>query len=158
VPTAIVYGTVREAATNRYVAEEVQAHFRERAQREMAIYKDFAAPESVLAHDDIIFIGRPETNSALALWSGKIGLDYQGAVFKVDGQTYASEGSALVYAAKNPLDASRMVVVYAGNSPLETDRASQALQHPNNSFAGTHWESNAVAVVLKDGEREGSSD
>jgi hypothetical protein len=118
----------------------------------MPIYKDFEVPESVLAHDDVIFIGRPETNSALAAWSGKLGLDYQGAVFKVDGKIYASERSALVYAAKNPLDASHMVVVYAGNSPLETARASETWRHPGDSFAGMHWDRNGVAVVLKDGE------
>ncbi len=157
-PAAIVYGTVREAGTNRYVAEQVQAGFREHWQREMPIYKDFEVPESVLAHEDIIFIGRPESNSALAPWSEKIGLDYPGAVFKVDGKSYASERSAMVYAAKNPLDGSHMVVVYAGNSPLETARASETLHHISDSFAGTHWSGQGVAVVLKDGQRSGAGD
>ncbi len=139
----IVYGTAREAGTNRYVAEQLQAHYRERAQRDIPIYKDYETSDSLLATKDVIFVGRPETNSALASWSSNIGLDYQGAVFKVDGKTYASERNALVYAAKNPRDSSHMVLVYAGNSPLETARASQAMgQTP--------------AIVLEDDKSEDS--
>lgn len=41
-------------------------------------------------------------------------------------KTYASERDALVYAAKNPVDPGHMVVVYAGNSPLETVYAAGA--------------------------------
>jgi hypothetical protein len=122
----IVYGTAREAGTNRYVAEQLQARYREAHQRDVPVYKDFETNDSLLANKDVIFIGRPETNSALAAWRKEIGLDYQGAVFTVDGKTYASDRNALVYAAKNPRDATRMVLVYAGNSPLETARALEA--------------------------------
>jgi hypothetical protein len=117
---AIVYGTAREAGTNRYAAEQVRTRYRDRYQREIPIYKDFEATDALLAHKDVIFIGRPETNSALAAWREKIGLDYSAAVFRVDGKTYASERNALVFASKNPLDPAHMAVVYAGNSPLET--------------------------------------
>ncbi len=116
----IVYGTAREAATNRYVAEQLQIRFRERDQRDIPLYKDFEVTSSLLEHKDVIFIGRPETNSALAEWQQNIGLEYAGAVFKLDGQTYPSERDSLVFAAKNPLDPAHMVAVYAGNSPLET--------------------------------------
>jgi hypothetical protein len=122
----IVYGTVREAGTNRYVAEQLQSRYRERDQRNVPVYKDFEASESFLAHRDVIFVGRPETNSALALWCAKIGLDYPGATFKVEGKVYASERNALIYAAKNPLDPKHMLLIYAGNSPLETGRCWQA--------------------------------
>ena len=137
----VVYGTVREAGANRYVAEQLQSQYRERAQREVAVYKDFEAPADVLAGRDVIFVGRPETNSALASWAGKLGLDYQGAVFKVEGRTYASERNALVFAAKNPDDASHMVVVYAGNSPLETARSISAMGE-------------TAAIALEDGKPE----
>ena len=125
---AIVYGTVREAGTNRYTAELLQKRYRDRYQREVPIYKDFEATDALLSHKDAIFIGRPETNSALAAWREKIGLDYQAAVFKVDGRTYSSERNALVFASKNPLDPLHMVVVYAGNSPLETARSVNATE------------------------------
>jgi hypothetical protein len=124
----IVYGTAREAGANRYTAELLQTRYRDRYQRDVPIYKDFEATDAVLAHKDVIFIGRPETNSALAAWREKIGLDYQAAVFKIDGKTYASERSALVFASKNPLDPTRMTVVYAGNSPLETARSLSAAE------------------------------
>ncbi len=119
----IVYGTARETGTNRYVAEQLQDRYRERYQRDVPVFKDFETSDGMLAGKDVIFIGRPETNSALAAWRDHIGLDYEAAAFTVDGKTYASERNALVYAAKNPHDASHMVIVYAGNSPLETARA-----------------------------------
>ena len=122
----IVYGTVRDAGTNRYVAEQLQARYREHDQRNVAVYKDFETSDALLANKDVIFIGRPEANSALGSWRDKIGLDYQGAAFKIEGKTYASERNALVFATKNPLDSTHMVLVYAGNSPLETARCLQA--------------------------------
>ena len=89
----------------------------------------------------MIFIGRPETNSALAAWSERLGLDYDAALFKTQGKTYASERNALVFTATNPLDAAHMVLVYAGNSPLETARALEA--------TGQN-----AAIVLEDGKTE----
>jgi hypothetical protein len=80
----------------------------------------------LLSGKDVIFIGRPEDNSSLAAWLGKIGLDYHGAVFKIGEKTYASERDALVYSAKNPLNPTHMVLIYAGNSPLETARSLEA--------------------------------
>ncbi len=138
----IVYGTTREAGSNRYAAEQMQIRFRERSQREVPVYKDFEATPEVLARKDVIFIGRPETNSALAAWAPKLGLDYAGAVFKLEGKTYASERNSLVMAAKNPQDATHMVVVYAGNSPLETARATSAMG------------GETVAQALEDGRPE----
>jgi hypothetical protein len=120
VPPVIVYGTAGEAGANRYVAEQLQARLRDQQQREFPIYRDFDVPEAVLSASDVIFIGRPETNSVLAAWAEKIGLDYNGALFRIEGKAYALERNALIWAAKNPLDAKKMVLVYAGNSPLAT--------------------------------------
>ena len=69
---------------------------------------------------DIVFVGRPETNSALAAWQDKLGLDYSGAMFRIAGIEHASEYEALALAAANPLDNHHMVRVLAGNSPLQT--------------------------------------
>ena len=139
----IVYGTVREAGTNRYVAEQLQARYRDRDQQNVPVYKDFEASDEMLSNKDVIFIGRPEDNSELATWLSKIGLDYQAAVFSVDGKSYASERDALVYAAKNPLDGSHMVLVYAGNSPLETARSIKATGEKAAEKA---------AIILSDGK------
>jgi hypothetical protein len=135
----IVYGTVAEAGVNRYAAEQFQSRGRENGQTEVWIFKDFEATDDQLAHRDVVFVGRPETNSALAAWTEKIGLTYSGAVFQVDGKTYASERYALAYAAKNPLDPSHMVLVLAGNDPLRTAESVNGLgQLP--------------AVILEDGK------
>jgi hypothetical protein len=139
----IVYGTVREAGTNRYVAEQLQTRSRDRNQYDVPIYKDFETSDAMLASKDVIFVGRPETNSALAAWRESIGLDYQGAVFKVAGTVHASEREALVYAARNPRNAAHMVLVYAGNSPLETARAAKSTDNLM-----------AAAVILEDGQEK----
>ncbi|MFY9852429.1 MAG: C45 family autoproteolytic acyltransferase/hydrolase [Terracidiphilus sp.] len=125
-PSAIiVYGTVREAGANRYAAEQMQSRFLDWFESQVSIYKDFEVSDDLLRHRDVVFVGRPETNSALAAWAGKLGFSYQGASFKVDGEVHASEREALVYASKNPLDASHMVITVAGNDPLRTVKASR---------------------------------
>ena len=141
----IVYGTLREAGTNRYAAEQIQARFRDQQQRDAAIYKDFEVTDALLAHKDVIFVGRPETNPALEKWLGKIGLDYQAAAFRIADKTWASERNALVFAAKNPLDAGHMVLVYAGNSPLATVQSLSA------GTADASW------IVLENGKPTGPS-
>jgi hypothetical protein len=136
----IVYGTMAEAGTNRYAAEQLQTRCREYGQVNVAIYKDFEVSDDLLTHRDVIFIGRPATNSALAEWAGKLGLNYKGGVLQVNGETFASERNALVMAGTNPLDAAHMVLIYAGNDPWHT---VQAL-HAESSLA--------PYVVLEDGK------
>jgi hypothetical protein len=121
----IVYGTVREAGANRYAAEQMQTRFLDQYESQVPVYKDFEASNDLLRHRDVVFVGRPEANSALASWADKLGLVYQGASFKIDGDVHASEREALVYAASNPLDASHMVLTVAGNDALRTVKASR---------------------------------
>jgi hypothetical protein len=121
----IVYGTVREAGANRYAAEQMQARFLDQYESQVPLYKDFEASDDLLRHRDVVFVGRPEANSALASWAGKLGVVYQGASFKIDGDIHASEREALLYAASNPLDASHMVLTVAGNDALRTVKASR---------------------------------
>jgi hypothetical protein len=129
----IVYGTLREAGANRYAAEQMQSRFLDRYESEIPIYKDLDASDELLRHRDVIFVGRPEANSALALWSSKLNLDYQGAAFKIDGKTHASEREALILAGENPLDAAHMVLVVAGNDALSTVKA-QSAQLPADEY------------------------
>ena len=129
----IVYGTVREAGANRYAAEQMQNHFLDHYESEVPIYKDFEASEELLRHHDVVFVGRPEANSALALWVGKLGLDFEGAAFKIDGKVHASEREALILAAENPLDHAHMVLVVAGNDALSTVKA-QSAQLPADEY------------------------
>jgi hypothetical protein len=74
----------------------------------------------------VVFVGRPEANSALAVWSGRLGLNYEGAAFKIDGDAHASEREALILATENPLDAAHMVLIVAGNDALSTVKAQSA--------------------------------
>jgi len=122
----IVYGTLREAGANRYAAEQMQNHFLDYYESQVPVYKDFEVSNEVLQHRDVVFVGRPESNSALARWSEALVLDYPGAEFKIDGRAHSSEREALILAAKNPLDASHMVLVFAGNDALSTVKAQKA--------------------------------
>jgi hypothetical protein len=122
----IVYGTVAEAGTNRYAAEQLQARYRDGAQMDVAIRKDFEVSGEELRHRDVVFVGRPETNSALAAWADQIGLHYNGAVIEMNNEKFASERNSLVMAAANPLDAAHMVLLIAGNDPLRTVEALRA--------------------------------
>lgn len=116
----IVYGTQREAGANRYAAEQLQAQYLNQYESQVPVYKDFEVTDELLAHKDVIFVGRPEANTALAAWAKQIDLDYQAAVFKINNQTHAGEREAIAFAAKNPEDPSHMVLVLAGNDALRT--------------------------------------
>jgi hypothetical protein len=116
----LVYGTVREAGANRYAAEQLQKHFLDMYESAVPIRKDFEVTGDDLRARDVVFVGRPEANSALADWSDRLGLDYTDNVFRIDGAAHASERDALLFAAKNPLDPAHMVLVVAGNDALRT--------------------------------------
>jgi hypothetical protein len=122
----IVYGTVREAGANRYAAEQMQNRFLDGYESRVPIYKDFEAPDDLLRHRDVVFVGRPEANSALALWSVRLRLSYEAAAFKIDGKTHASEREGLILAAKNPFDTAHMVLIVAGNDALSTVKSQNA--------------------------------
>ena len=130
---AIVYGTLRDAGSNRYAAEQLRSTFLNNYESEVPIYKDFAVSDDLLRHRDVVFVGRPEANSALALWAAKLGLDYQGASFKINGEVHSSEREGLMLAADNPLDPTHMVLVVAGNSALSTVKA-QAIDLPPSEY------------------------
>ena len=130
----IVYGTVREAGSNRYAAEQLQKHWMEMREIWAPIRKDFEVTDEDLRQKDVIFIGRPDTNSVLAAWSAGLGLDYHEDVFQMDGSTYADERDALLYAGKNPLDPRHMVLVVAGNDALRTVKLAMAQDWKNGEF------------------------
>jgi len=133
----IVYGTQREAGANRYAAEQLQAAYLNQFESIVPIYKDFEVSDDLLAHKDVVFIGRPESNNALAGWSQKLGLDYEAAVFKVENHTYAGEREALAWAAKNPQDAGHMVLVLAGNDALRTVKLATAQRFDQTPYVVT---------------------
>ncbi len=68
----IVYGTLAEAGANRYAAEQWQKQFLGQFESAVRMRKDFEVTDAELADHDVLFIGRPETNSALAAWAKHI--------------------------------------------------------------------------------------
>jgi hypothetical protein len=116
----IVYGTGADGGANRYAAEQVRKRLYNHYQSAAPVRKDFEVTDEELRTHDVIFVGRPEGNSALAAVAQRIGLDYSNALFRIDGSAYAYERSALLYAAPNPFDRKHMVLVVAGNDALDT--------------------------------------
>ena len=119
----IVYGTVTEAGSNRYAAERLQAEALDHFESRLPMVRDYEVTDAQLRSHNVVFIGRPETNSALADWSDKLGLHFDGATFQIASGTFGSEYDALIVAAANPLDQNKKVLVIAGNSALETVKA-----------------------------------
>ncbi len=130
----LVYGTVTDAGANRYAAEQLQKKYLGWFESIVPIRKDFEVTSDELRAHDVIFVGRPETNSALAAWQEKIGLNSDGAAFRVDGVTHASDTEALAFAASNPLDRRHMVLVLQGNNALATVRLTKADLHHDAYF------------------------
>jgi len=130
----LVYGTVQDAGANRYAAEQLQTHFLDYLERAVPIRKDFEVTGQELRQHDVIFVGRPETNSALAQWAERLGIQYEGGDFRIANADHASEREALVLAAPNPLDDQHMICVLAGNSALETVKLVDAAM-PRTEYA-----------------------
>jgi hypothetical protein len=131
----IVYGTQREAGANRYAAEQLQAAYLGQLEHQVPVYKDFEVSDDLLAKHDVVFIGRPEANTALAAWTKQLGLDYEGAVFKIDGKIHASERDTLALAAPNPVDRAKMVLVLAGNDALRTVKLASTPRNDQTAWA-----------------------
>jgi len=126
----LVYGTLADAGANRYAAEQLQKRYLDRFESAVPIREDFEVTDEELRAHDVIFVGRPESNSALAAWQDKLGLDADGGEFRVVGLAHASETESLAFAATNPLDHRRMVLVLAGNDALETVLLTRAFLGP----------------------------
>jgi hypothetical protein len=145
----LVYGTVREAGANRYAAEQLQKRMLEAYESAVPIRKDFEVTGEELRQHDVIFVGRPEANSALAAWGGNLALDYGEDVFHLNGEAYASERDALLLAEKNPLDASHMVLIVAGNDALRTVKLAEAADDWKNGQYELVQDGKASAGYLK---------
>jgi hypothetical protein len=131
--TLIVYGTLRDAGANRYASEQLQKQMLGWHESEVPIFKDFELTEFDLRGHSVIFIGCPESNQALAAIAPRIGLDYDGAAFRINGAEHGSEYESLVFAAANPFNPKQMVVAVAGNTALETVKAADHI--PSSQYA-----------------------
>ncbi len=116
----IVYGTLADAGANRYAAEQLQKEMLGYYESRAPIRKDFELTDAELGSHSVIFVGRPESNQALAAIGNQLGLDYEGALFRINGKPHGSEYESLLFAAANPMNARQMILVIAGNSALQT--------------------------------------
>ena len=100
----IVYGTGMDAGSNRHAAELLQKDMLDWYESAVEIRKDFEVSADEVRTHSLIFVGRPESNSALSALAGKLGATFDGAAFTVGGKTYASENFGLILAAEHPND------------------------------------------------------
>jgi hypothetical protein len=108
----------------------VRNHLLNWYEQSVPVKKDFEITDAEMREHEVIFVGRPETNSALAQCQARIGLQYDRAVFTAGGKAHGSENDALFWAAANPFDVKHMMLVIAGNSPLETVRLAAQSPQP----------------------------
>jgi len=125
----IVYGTVTEAGANRYAAERLQAAFLDAFESRVPLLRDYEVTPDELRSRNVVFVGRPETNSMLATWADRIGLHFDGNTFGIRGIEHGYENDALLYAAANPLNRANKLLVAAGNSAIATVRLARTTRH-----------------------------
>jgi hypothetical protein len=120
----IVYGTGMDAGSNRHAAELIQEDLLGWREARIPIRKDFELTEREIASRTLVFVGRPESNSALAAMLPALSgaPEYAGASFRIGGATYAHERDGLMWAGRNPANAGQYVLIAAGNSAVETVR------------------------------------
>ncbi len=82
----IVYGTGADAGANRYAAEQIRKRAFITYPSEIPIRKDFEVADDELRTHDVIFVGRPESNSALATVADRLRLDYAAAMFRMEAR------------------------------------------------------------------------
>lgn len=125
----IVYGTSLDAGANRHAAELLQSELLNWYESAAAIRKDFELSAEDARRHSLIFVGRPESNSALRAFRGKMPVNFDGAAFTAGGKTYASENYGVMLAAEHPDNPELLVVVFSGNSALQTVRMAGASPH-----------------------------
>ncbi|MCC7154483.1 MAG: hypothetical protein IT161_07895 [Bryobacterales bacterium] len=125
----IVYGTALDAGSNRRAAELLRRDMLNWYEHAVEIRKDFELAPEEARHHTLIFVGRPESNSALRAFAGKLPVTFDGAAFTAGGKTYASENFGIMLAAEHPDDPRQLAVVLAGNSALQTVRLATQRPH-----------------------------
>lgn len=121
----IVYGTDMEAGANRYAAEVLQNQLNGWYETRVPIRRDFELSPAECGSKTLIFIGRPETNSALRAEPPGNLPRFEGASFEVDGKTYADQRDGLAWAGRTRCKNRELAIVLAGNSAVETVRLAE---------------------------------
>ena len=121
----LVYGTVTDAGANRYAAEQLQKQFLDSYESAVPMRKDFEVTEGELRSHDVIFVGRPETNSALGRWKDRSGWTPRRYVPHCGWRTLPKSKRSR-WRPRIRWTASHMVLVLAGNSALSTVHMTKA--------------------------------
>ncbi len=131
----IVYGTAREAPTNREAAELLQ-------RRVAAVWHNFDIPlvadrdvtDAQIQSHHLVLVGRPSSNTLGARLQKEahtaFPVVFGSDSFAVAGATYGHEHSAVIAAGSNPRNERFSVVVYAGLSSEATRELCQ--QRPDD--------------------------
>jgi hypothetical protein len=143
--TLIVYGTRDEMYTNREAAEALQRRLLEAGPNiTVAIKADIDVTDEDLKTRHLLLIGRPDSNSVVARFKGKLPVTFGPQSFTVDKKSYAHAKSAVFAAAENPVNPRFSVVVIAGldgastlkNAPnLATTRSAEVVVVPHGQGA-----------------------
>jgi hypothetical protein len=118
----VVYGTEEEAGANRYAAEVLQAELNGMFESRVPLRKDFELTPEQAKSKTLIFVGRPAANSALRAFVPALGLKFDGASFEVNGKSFVHGRDGLMWAGVHPENRDALILVLAGNSPVETVR------------------------------------
>jgi hypothetical protein len=129
----IVYGTDGEAGSNRHAAEKLQREWNDWFEREVPAVADHAFDATMFKTKTVIFVGRPETNSALRAVAGTLRVKFDGATFQLDGRAYGHQRDGVVSVEPNPANPAELVLVLAGNCGAETVRVA------GNDFGQKSW-------------------
>lgn len=125
--TVIVYGTVSDAGANRHAAELLQDGFNRWFEQRVPVLRDYELTPGVAKTKSVVFVGRPETNSAVP---AAFPASFEGALFTLEGRTYAHERDGILCAAANPQNPAEILILLAGNSAVETVRLAAFSPEP----------------------------
>jgi hypothetical protein len=119
--TLIVYGTARDKAANKEAAMVLQKAIRDTwSNVTVEVEADATVTEDELKSNHVLVVGAPRTNTLAAQWAKEYPAIFSPQTFTVGYALYANPASALITAAKNPLNPRFCTVVVAGNSAAAT--------------------------------------
>jgi hypothetical protein len=78
------------------------------------ILKDTEVTETDLSSHHLFLVGRPDSNALVARFRDALPVEFGPRSFRAGGETYAHPGTALLFAAENPVRPRYSLVVAAG--------------------------------------------
>jgi hypothetical protein len=127
----IVYGTAGDVAANRAAAVALQTAVRVGHGNVIVPVKtDTEVGDDDLKGRHVVLVGRPAVNATARKFAAALPVSFGGGSFRVGGEDFAHEGTAVVAAGANPLSPRYSVVLVAGLSAESTYRACERASFP----------------------------